>query len=566
MATRPRKRWRPSTCPTIKAIRGADHGGGGDLPGHDPAARPSPPKGGGPGQGLGLEPRPRTSSLSGYDVIMAGGLTSGQRGRGARRTWASSALGRRCGDRRRGRRLPQGSERRCGLRRSRALQRRTSKRIGDDGSRTDLKSEADARGHVRPVWGPLRARDADQRRWTSSSRRPRISAAPEFRRSSTICSRTTPDGPRRSLLPARMTEDTRRREDLPEARGSGAHRRPQDQQRARAGAAGPSHGQAARDRRDGRGQHGVATATACALLGLECEVYMGAEDVRAAGAQRLSNGAPRGRVSVPVESGSRDAQGRHQRGDARLGHERRDTYYCIGSVMGPHPYPTLVRDFQRVIGVETREQILGGGGASARRAGGLRGRRLERDGPLPSVHRGRGRSPDRGRAAGKGGLHSGRHGARSDAGAAGILHGMRTCVLSDDDGQIFPGALDLGRTRLPGRRARARLSARRAGAPSTCPRPTRRRSMPSVYLSQTEGIIPALESAHAIAHARKLAPTLIRRTQIDDHQPLGARRQGRGRGARDLLAARGKARARATRMGRIESAFGALRERGETAR
>ena len=132
----------------------------------------------------------------------------------------------------------------------------------------------------------------------------------------------------------------------------------------------------------GAGQHGVATATACALLGLACEVFMGEEDV-ARQALNVFRMELLGAQVHPVTCGTRTLKDAINEAMRDWVTNVRTTYYCIGSVMGPHPYPTLVRDFQRVIGVEARAQILETGGAAARRAGRLRGRRLERDRPVP---------------------------------------------------------------------------------------------------------------------------------------------------------------------------------------
>jgi tryptophan synthase beta chain len=255
----------------------------------------------------------------------------------------------------------------------------------------------------------------------------------------------------------------------------------------------------------GAGQHGVATATACALLGLACEVYMGAEDVERQAPNVFRMELLGARV-VPVTAGSQTLK------DA-INEAMRDwvtnvetTYYCIGSVMGPHPYPTIVRDFQRVIGLEAREQILAqegrlpdvlvacvGGGSNAM---GLFHPFLD-DADVAMV----GVEP-----AGEG-IGTGRHGATLCAGVPGILHGQKTVVLADDDGQIFPAhsisagldypgvgpehawLRDSGRARYVAVDDEAALDA-------------------FVWLSRTEGIIPALESAHAIAHVRELAPTL----------------------------------------------------------
>jgi len=257
----------------------------------------------------------------------------------------------------------------------------------------------------------------------------------------------------------------------------------------------------------GAGQHGVATATACALLGLDCEVYMGAEDVERQ-APNVFRMELLGASVRPVTSGSQTLK------DA-INEAMRDwvtnvetTYYCIGSVMGPHPYPTLVRDFQRVIGVEARRQVLEaegrlpdalvacvGGGSNAM---GLFHPFLD-DAEVRLI----------GVEPGGEGIGSGRHGATLCAGVPGILHGQRTLVLADDDGQIFPAHSISAGLDYPG-----------VGPEHAWLRDSGRASYVSVtdeealdaflYLSRLEGIIPALESAHAIAHVRRLAPTLGR--------------------------------------------------------
>ena len=255
----------------------------------------------------------------------------------------------------------------------------------------------------------------------------------------------------------------------------------------------------------GAGQHGVATATACALLGLECEVYMGAEDL-----ERQEPNVFRmellGASVRPVTSGSQTLK------DA-INEAMRDwvtnvetTYYCIGSVMGPHPYPTIVRDFQRVIGVEARRQVLEaegrlpdvlvacvGGGSNAM---GLFHPFLD-DAHVRMI----------GVEPGGEGIGSGRHGATLCAGVPGILHGQRTLVLADDDGQIFPAHSISAGLDYPG-----------VGPEHAWLRDSGRAQYVAVndedaldaflLLSRLEGIIPALESAHAIAHVRRLAPTL----------------------------------------------------------
>ena len=255
----------------------------------------------------------------------------------------------------------------------------------------------------------------------------------------------------------------------------------------------------------GAGQHGVASATAAALLGLECEVYMGAEDMRRQ-ALNVFRMELLGARCIAVESGSRTLK------DA-INEAMRDwvtnvetTYYCIGSVMGPHPYPKMVRDFQRVIGIEAREQILEaegrlpdalvacvGGGSNAI---GLFHPFLEDEGVRMI-----------GVEPGGEGLQSGRHGATITTGVPGIFHGKRTLVLSDDDGQIFPAHSISAGLDYPGvgpEHAYLREMGRAEYVVAT----DEEALDAFQVLSRCEGIIPALESSHAIAHVRKLAPTL----------------------------------------------------------
>jgi len=251
----------------------------------------------------------------------------------------------------------------------------------------------------------------------------------------------------------------------------------------------------------GAGQHGVASATASALLGLECEVYMGAEDVRRQ-ALNVFRMELLGAKCIPVESGSRTLK------DA-INEAMRDwvtnvehTYYLIGSVMGPHPYPVMVRDFQRVIGVEARDQMQRaegrlpdaavacvGGGSNAI---GLFHPFVEDDSVrLVGVEPG-----------GEG--LQGKHGATINAGVPGIFHGKRTLVLSDDDGQIMEAHSISAGLDYPG-----------VGPEHAYLKEIGRAEYDVItndealeafqVLSRTEGIIPALESSHAIAHGMKLA-------------------------------------------------------------
>jgi tryptophan synthase beta chain len=261
----------------------------------------------------------------------------------------------------------------------------------------------------------------------------------------------------------------------------------------------------------GAGQHGVAAATAAALLDLECEVYMGAEDMRRQ-ALNVFRMELLGAKCIPVTSGSQTLKDAINEAMRDWVTNVESTYYCIGSVMGPHPYPTMVRNFQRVIGVEAREQILAvegrlpdalvacvGGGSNA----------------IGLFHP---FIPDEGVRLigvepGGEGLASGRHGATINAGVPGIFHGKRTLVLSDDNGQIspahsisagldYPGVgpehaylNDVGRAEYQVITDEEALSAFQ-------------------LLSRLEGIIPALESSHAIAHAAKLAKTLPREAVV----------------------------------------------------
>ncbi len=255
----------------------------------------------------------------------------------------------------------------------------------------------------------------------------------------------------------------------------------------------------------GAGQHGVAAATACALLGLDCEVYMGAEDVERQAPNVFRMELLGARVH-PVASGSSTLKDAINEAMRDWVTNVRTTYYCIGSVMGPHPYPTIVRDFQRVIGIEARYQMLEatgrlpdvlvacvGGGSNAM---GLFHPFLD-DTEVRMV----------GVEPGGEGLDSGRHGATLVTGHPGVLHGQRTVVMADDDGQIFPAhsiSAGLDYPAVGPEHAWLRDSGRAEYVAVTD-----EEALDSFqYLSRMEGIIPALESAHAIAHVRKLAPTM----------------------------------------------------------
>src|SRR5262249_25536358 len=184
----------------------------------------------------------------------------------------------------------------------------------------------------------------------------------------------------------------------------------------------------------GAGQHGVATATAAALLGLECEVYMGAEDVERQKPNVFRMKLLGARV-IPVESGSRTLKDAVNEALRDWVTNVRTTYYCLGSAMGPHPYPMMVRDFQTVIGREARAQALrqigrlphaiiacvgGGSNAIGLFHAFIGGRRVRIGGVEPGGH----------------GVATGRHGASISGGAVGVLHGSMSYLLQNDDGQV----------------------------------------------------------------------------------------------------------------------------------
>ncbi len=255
----------------------------------------------------------------------------------------------------------------------------------------------------------------------------------------------------------------------------------------------------------GAGQHGVATATVAARLGLECVVYMGAEDVRRQ-ALNVYRMKLLGATVVPVESGSRTLKDALNEAMRDWVTNIDDTFYIIGTVAGPHPYPAMVRDFQCVIGREARAQILEaegrlpdalvacvGGGSNAI---GLFYPFLDDESVALYGVEGGGE-----------GVDTPRHAAPLCAGRPGVLHGNRTYLMEDDDGQIiethsvsagldYPGVgpehawlKDIGRAEYVAATDDEALRAFHD-------------------LTRYEGILPALESSHALAHAAKLAPQL----------------------------------------------------------
>ena len=247
----------------------------------------------------------------------------------------------------------------------------------------------------------------------------------------------------------------------------------------------------------GAGQHGVATATACALLGLECVVYMGTEDIRRQ-APNVERMGLLGAEVVPVEAGARTLKEAVSEAIRDWVANVETTHYVIGSAVGPAPFPALVRDLQRVIGDEAREQALAAEGALPARVIACVGGGSNSIGIFTPFIDDAGVELIGVEAAGEG-LDTGRHGA--SLGRRADRRPARLALLGDRrrGGPDPRGALDLGRARLPGRRPRARPPARHRPGHATPPSPTRPALAAFAELSRLEGIIPALESAHAIA-------------------------------------------------------------------
>ncbi len=255
----------------------------------------------------------------------------------------------------------------------------------------------------------------------------------------------------------------------------------------------------------GAGQHGVATATAAALMDMECTVYMGREDTERQ-ALNVFRMELLGAKVVAVESGTKTLKDAVNEALRQWTANVNDTYYVLGSVMGPHPYPEMVRDFQSVIGKEVKAQML------------------EKEGRLPDVVMacvGGGSNamglfydfiPDKEvqligvEAAGRG-VNTAQTAATIARGSLGIFHGMKSYFLQDEYGQIAPVYSISAGLDYPGlgpEHAALYDSGRAQYVSATDDEAVAAFS----YLSRTEGIIPAIESAHAIAYAQKLAPTL----------------------------------------------------------
>jgi tryptophan synthase beta chain len=275
----------------------------------------------------------------------------------------------------------------------------------------------------------------------------------------------------------------------------------------------------------GAGQHGVATATIASLLGLQCTVFMGAKDVKR---QQLNVFRMKllGAKVIAVQSGSKTLKDAMNDAIRYWVTHARDTYYIIGTVAGPHPYPMMVRDFQAIIGWEARQQILKtsgklpdivlaciGGGSNAI---GIFSHFLE-DKQVQCI----------GIEAGGLGLDTNKHGCSLKKGSAGVLHGQCSYLLQDENGQVleahsisagldYPGIgpehsyhKDLGTIKYDSITDDQALDA-------------------FVWLSQKEGIIPAFESSHAIAYLKKAKKQLIGKTILVNLS---------GRGDKDMIQA-----------------------------
>ncbi len=255
----------------------------------------------------------------------------------------------------------------------------------------------------------------------------------------------------------------------------------------------------------GAGQHGVATATVAAMFGMECEVYMGAEDM-----ERQSLNVYRmnllGAKVTGVDSGTRTLKDAINEAMRDWSSNVENTYYLIGSVMGPHPYPTIVRDFQKVIGEETKTQMQEAAGklpdcVIACVGGGSNAMGMFYDFIPHGCVRLVGAE-----AAGRG-IDTPDHAATIAHGSAGIFHGMKSLFLQNGEGQINPVYSISAGLDYPGigpEHAYLHSTGRAEYVPVT----DEEAVQAFEYLSRTEGIIPAIESAHAIAVARKLAPAM----------------------------------------------------------
>jgi tryptophan synthase beta chain len=261
----------------------------------------------------------------------------------------------------------------------------------------------------------------------------------------------------------------------------------------------------------GAGQHGVATATVAARFGLECEIFMGKEDVARQSLNVFRMKLLGAKVRV-VDSGSRTLKDAMNEALRDWVTHVRNTYYLIGSVAGPHPYPMMVRDFQSVIGQEARRQILKAEGRLpdylvACVGGGSNSMGLF----YPFVHDPKVKMLGV-EAAGRG-LRTGKHAASILGGDVGVLHGSKSYVLQDDQGQIRETHSVAAGLDYPG--VGPELSYLRDRGRVQFVSATDGEAIDAIqFLAEVEGIIPALESAHAIAAVMRLAPRLAKKRTI----------------------------------------------------
>jgi tryptophan synthase beta chain len=269
----------------------------------------------------------------------------------------------------------------------------------------------------------------------------------------------------------------------------------------------------------GAGQHGVATATVAARFNLDCEIYMGAEDIERQ-ALNVYKMEMLGAEVIPVTSGTQTLKDATNEAIRDWVTNVEDTHYIIGSVVGPHPYPEMVRDFQRIIGDEAKEQIKEkegrlpdyilacvGGGSNA--MGIFYPFVEDQEVNLIGIE-----------ASGKG-IDSGEHAATLSAGRVGVLHGSKSYLLQDDDGQVIPAYSISAGLDYPG-----------VGPEHSYLKSIERVDYQSAtdldavaafkLLSEKEGIIPALESSHALSYLEKLAP------KLDQDQIIVVNLSGRG--------------------------------------
>ena len=277
----------------------------------------------------------------------------------------------------------------------------------------------------------------------------------------------------------------------------------------------------------GAGQHGVATATVAALLGLECEIFMGAKDVAR---QELNVFRMKllGAKVHAVESGSKTLKDAMNDAIRYWVTNARDTFYIIGTVAGPHPYPMMVRDFQAIIGYEAKAQILKaqnrlpdyviaciGGGSNAM---GIFAHFLEES-----------ETTCIGIEAGGLGLHTDKHGASLAKGSPGVLHGQMSYLLQDDDGQILEAHSISAGLDYPG--IGPEHAYLKESGVAEYDHITDREALDAfVWLSQREGIIPAFESAHAIAYLKKMDPERLKNRLVIVNLS--------GRGDKDMIQAK----------------------------